>query len=442
MFQLLSVLIIAIFSGYLLYQMWKNTSVGIWCIFICLIIGEIGRLSFLPIPVLALDAFVIIFCIIWLLKQWYYHKNPILGNLFTPFLLFILFATISLITQGFTLSLSIPEWITSASYLFRLCSYFCIYLIVRNEPLSVNTIVGGILLSSGLLAVLGFIQLWIIPDFTGMQLFGWDPHIGRLLSTWFDPNFIGGFFAGTLLIIVNILAYKKLRTSHKVLLWTILCILLIALYITYSRSAYLFLFTGLFITGIFRSPKILLSGCILLVIFFSFIPRAKERIEDLYGSTFAFLTNSIDYSLDVTAKLRVESWEQALTIFQQYPLLGVGYNTLRYVRINQGMIMQEDVHSGSGSDSSLLTILATTGLVGITIFSFLLFQILKTSWYGYRQKQSPFLSHISFGFFTFILGLLVHSLFVNSFLLPYFLVIVFIGSGSIEQHLFKKTKAF
>ena len=80
-----------------------------------------------------------------------------------------------------------------------------------------------------------------------MHLEGWDPHIGRLLSTWFDPNFIGGFlgFILSITIALGLYYWKEKRTKLALVLGIIGFIGLIALYLTYSRSGYLTLMAGL-----------------------------------------------------------------------------------------------------------------------------------------------------------------------------------------------------
>jgi len=39
-------------------------------------------------------------------------------------------------------------------------------------------------------------SLKFFPSFKDLRMneLGWDPHEGRLLSTWFDPNYVGIYF--------------------------------------------------------------------------------------------------------------------------------------------------------------------------------------------------------------------------------------------------------
>jgi len=61
----------------------------------------------------------------------------------------------------------------------------------------------GLFLISGIVILLGFLQFYILPDISEYSNPGeWDPHTGRLLGTWMDPNFMAGFLGFLLPMIV------------------------------------------------------------------------------------------------------------------------------------------------------------------------------------------------------------------------------------------------
>ena len=82
-------------------------------------------------------------------------------------------------------------------------------------------LIGAMILSLILISLLGFFQLKFFPSFLelGLYLEGWDPHIGRLLSTWFDPNFIGGYLAFILPVILALSLYFKRNKQYR---WAVL----------------------------------------------------------------------------------------------------------------------------------------------------------------------------------------------------------------------------
>ncbi len=421
--------------------LWRLPALTIYVLFTLMILGELGRITLAGQEILLFDLAVLAVGMLGLLRLWWLAKPIELGRLGIPFLLFLLVALLSLL-MGY------PEisWLqkgVSALYWIRLGSYFLLYLVVRNSPVPLPAFLRATMLTAALLAILGFIQLIILPDFTAFSVLGWDPHQGRLLSTWFDPNFLGGFFAFVLLLILGQLYTPMRAKMDRILPWSVALLLLLAIYFTFSRSAYLMLFVGLLVLGIVRSPRLLLTGGVALVLLVGLNSRAQERVEDLAQSVLALGTNSYDYSLDETSKLRVISWQQAIGIFEQSPWLGVGYNTLRYVKLNEGMILDEDIHSGSGSDSSFLTLLATTGVAGTFFFGWMILTMLQVSFSLKNiRTQEPALYNFGFGLGVGLLALLIHSLTVNSLLLPFILTFVLISFAVLETALKGEGKLF
>ena len=103
---------------------------------------------------------------------------------------------------------------------------------------------------------------------------------------------------------------------------------------------------------------------------------------------------------------RVTQWKEAGDIISNYPILGVGFNTLRFARRNLSLTSAEFLmgHSGAGVDNSFLFIGVTSGIIGLLSFIFLLIILfIKIS---YTAKL--------------ILGaILIHGFFLNSFFLPF-----------------------
>jgi hypothetical protein len=100
-------------------------------------------------------------------------------------------------------------------------------------------------------------------------------------------------------------------------------------------------------------------------------------------------------------------------------LLGVGFNTFRYVQKQYGFLEpgQEEIHSGAGSDSSLLFVFATTGIIGFFVYLVaLLFPALE----AFLRKKGNWLM-----VFTLIGAFLLESQFINSLFYPQIMFIFF-----------------
>jgi O-antigen ligase len=105
--------------------------------------------------------------------------------------------------------------------------------------------------------------------------------------------------------------------------------------------------------------------------------------------------------LERTASIkgRINNWREGGVMFSRYPLLGVGYNALRYAR-NQ----PTGNHAGAGWDNSLLVVATTTGVIGLVVFLKFLREVWQPS--NWLVKTSG-------------VAIIIHSLFVNSLFFPW-----------------------
>ena len=290
-------------------------------------------------------------------------------------------------------------------------------------------LVGAMISSMVLIVVLGFLQLKFFPSFLelGLYLDGWDPHIGRLLSTWFDPNFIGGYLAFLMPVTLALGLYYKQekRLKWAALLFVISAVGLAALYLTYSRSGYLALIASLGILTFFKSRKLLIALVMVAVIGFTLSPRVQERTIEAVDSAKGLIGLDSQKPLDPTAQLRVYSWQFAREIIADHLLLGVGYGRYAYEINQRGHGLLSD-HSSGGSDSSLLTIWAQTGIFGLLSYLAIGFVATVTAirriW-----KKNDFNSYLLLGFLSGFAGMMLHSVFVNSLL--YALMMTYLWPG-------------
>jgi O-antigen ligase len=403
------------------------------------IAGEFSRFSFLGRSIVLSDLFIPIFefVIFWRLT-----KRPLDKNIQTPLKVLAAFLCVAIFSLLFSLTvLPFSEFAQSGLYLFRLIVYIgllpCSYWLISKE--NYQQILKYIIISTLLIAATGFIQLQLLPNLEELaKTAGYDPHINRLVGSWLDPNFIGGFFAFMSLIISSIAIYDKSKKRRYFLLG-IAAILLIALFLTYSRSAYLAFAVGLLVMGIIKARKLLIIVMIIATIGIASSERAQQRIGELATSMTSVLFNSSE-NPDPTARLRIKNWEQTLNLISQKPLLGHGYNTLTYIKLKEGFVQDEDVHSASGSDSSLLTILATTGIFGIFFFLIFYFIVLKKLFQTWKKRKPKFIKGLSLGLFSGIIALLIHSNFVNSLLFPQIMIFLFILLGLFYKTINLKDK--
>ncbi|MFA5270023.1 MAG: O-antigen ligase family protein [Patescibacteria group bacterium] len=373
-----------------------------------LIGGQLLRFSLFGFTLTALDIAVLAWAIFWLgglLTRFRRYPTP---RFLWWSIGFACLAVVSLI--GALRFIGVPELVVASSYLIRWVAYALLvylgYALAKSSQL-----LPALGLVFGLIATLGILQWLIVPDLAFLERFGWDPHQGRLVSTFLDPNFVGGFLAiGVALAIPQFLTNKTTRLRWY---WGVILLLsLVGIYLTFSRSALLALFAVIVIIGVLRYR--LFSAALLIVVILSCAasPRWLERGK---GAV----------TMDQTARYRIESWVEGVNIMRHEPLIGVGFNTLPYTRANYGYPITG--HSASGFDSSLLTVGVTTGGLGLLAYLGLLGSALLLAWKKWRRSSAP----VALSFMAVTLALLVHSLFVNSLLYPSVLTVWWIILGLV-----------
>lgn len=309
--------------------------------------------------------------------------------------LFVLMALISLL--GSLRLVTLPEMLISGLFLIRWVVYAGLfvwaYLLNQTQRHHLFNFVG---LSLGLIVLLGLFQLVIFPNLGFWERLGWDPHQNRLVSTFLDPNLLGGFLVMGLVIPLH----QWFSSATKIYwrwAWLLIIVLInLAVFLTYSRSALLALVVFWLVIGL-RYWRIALVGLLLVGLVILVSPRLQTRVAGIFN-------------IDITAQQRLDSWQDALTIIQQEPLLGVGYNTLPYTKAQ--FIYQPQSHAYSGFDSSLLTITTTTGSLGLAAYLGMVLLILA----GLLKRIWANQQFLALGVLASTMALISHSLFVNSWL--------------------------
>lgn len=285
-------------------------------------------------------------------------------------------------------------------YLIRLCAYFYFSVLVYHIAYSVKhkqslvgkagkaLILNSLLYLSLISSLFGWIQFFMFPDIKAFFTFGWDEHLYRLVGTFLDPTFLGLIITFGALISI----YKK---KHLLFIF-----LIFSLIFTYSRASYLALFASLLYIVInrFISKKFLIVIPIFLFLVF-LIPTTKNK--------------SISFFRTYSTHAKLQNYINTIQIFKTSPVFGIGYNNLCFTKNKFIEPESYNSHACSGSDSSLLYVLATTGVLGFIVFVNLLYNLWKTSNILFR---------------SLMISALIHSCFSNSLFYPwilFYLIIVY-----------------
>jgi O-antigen ligase len=385
---------------------------GYWVLIISVITGQITRIGNLGVLT---DLLIPFYLGYWLLTR--DKKRPLPFSKSILLVVVWLFYLLGNLLINLNFIPAVGGEIGAILYWVRLASYMSLLLPLidyrsQNPERVDNQLWYMVFVSSVILSILGFAQLVLFPDFSFMAQYGWDPHQGRLLSTWYDPNFLGGFLGlASVIILSRVLVFLKENKSWQkqniILLsaWIIgLGVVLGALILTYSRSALLAFLIGVTIVTILISRRTFVLVLISLSIIVISNPRLQTRIQGAI-------------QVDVTASLRIQSWRETLDDIDKNPIWGIGYNTIKYQTI-----VPSELNSASGRDSSLLTLWLTGGIIGLGIFLIIIFNSIIKAFHKISKSGLERVWGV-----VIIAGwalILVHSMFVNSIFFPHILIFI------------------
>jgi O-antigen ligase len=384
-------------------------------------LAEVSRFQFSNGIAISLNDIILSLTVaVWLIYRLINRKKKTKpGFLKKPILVFTAIAAISLLVNVFNLN-PISASI-SAMYLVRWLLYAFIYFIVLDFDRAFKKIAANALLVSGSLVVFaGYIQFFFFPSLRNLFYLGWDDHLYRMFSTFLDPNFAGAFFVMFFLLTLSILINNlKKITNIKTIVLIILCLSSLgAVYLTYSRSAFLMLVVGLLSFLWLKGKRKALIAVFFVLVMLIFISPKAFKLE---GTNFLRI---------VSTQERIVSLEQGLGVFLKSPVLGVGFNSFRYA-LNRDFGMNnsnwQTSHAGAGTDNSFLFVLATTGVIGFSIFIYLILKMLLLA-RRYLKNEYAIL------FCGIILGLIADSVFINSFFYVLILEWVWILAAFTESN--------
>jgi len=345
--------------------------------------GQLLRINFHGVSFPVIDIFIVLLSFVNIISL-YRQKKLKIKNRFLALFLLTAIATFTLNYFKFGL-LSLKP----IMYLARLISLFSLFIFTRNPKIVTNFTKKFFLICLIANIFFGIVQYMFWPDLTYFKSLNWDPHLNRLVSTFFDPTFTGIIY---LIFLIKIFLDNKF--SFKI---PILIVTYIAIALTYSRSTFLSFFIAfLYISIKKRNPKIIIVSSIILILTVICLPHPPGEGTKLERTS--------------SVKAKIENYQEGISTFARSPIIGHGYNYLSLIRYP---VPNESSHSSSGFDSSLITILTTTGTIGLFFFVLGIINYFKTV--TLVQK-------------TIHLSILIHSLFANSLLYPWVIVcLYFIG---------------
>lgn len=247
-------------------------------------------------------------------------------------------------------------------------------------------------------------------DFNFYSTFRWintehyshDIRISGPLS-FLGPNELGIFYSMYTFLLIGISYFMPDKRIRWLIFFVCTCNLYPILY-SYSRAAYMCMFTGIILLGLMKDRKLLLIPIVLIIGYSYILPNSVvERIdstflgnetvsEDVLKSS---AVNVGSVTLDTVGRKAL--WDKAQAYFNQHPIIGIGFDTFRH---REGMI----------THSLYMRILAEQGLAGMLVYIIFISTLLKQGYRLYRRSENQIFKGIGLGFFLCVSVHLVGSI--------------------------------
>lgn len=374
-------------------------------------LGQLGAISLGNTITLYLHD---IFAAVLLLYALISKKISSNGSLTRPILIFAAVAVISLIVNYHRFSIMQIE--IALLYLVRWIVYSVLYFIAFKAVNPSKRWLIFLYWYGVAVAALGLVQYVYYPYLRNLSYLGWDPHLFRVFSTFFDPNYLSIFLVLTLFLGMYYVSKMKWYFFAGQL------VTFVAFCLTYSRSGYVAFIVGLFVYALFmRKLKVFLVGIFLFIAILFMLPKADGEGVKLFRTVSTFA--------------RVGNWERGFVLIKDAPIFGYGFNTLRYVQEQRGWVTDKNgvpSKAGAGLDDSFQFLWATTGILGLLSYIWILVRMGKIFVRLLNNGNTRVLGVIGI---STLIATIIHSQFINSLFYPQILMWWFIVAGASEQTL-------
>ncbi|MFZ5437771.1 MAG: hypothetical protein ACOZAK_01860 [Patescibacteria group bacterium] len=270
-------------------------------------------------------------------------------------------------------------------YLLRLVDYGLFVYALQKVKLTYQPYL-GLLIAGTLIGVWGLGQYIAIPDVRFLNIFGWDNHYYRLISTIFDPAFTG------IILVLTVGLWQRLinqKPAYQQSGWLTQTILILAIAATFSRASYLAL--GLLTTHqwLTTNQKIKWSflGIVFLLTIILLPKPGGEGVNLARTSTLEARSENIQENL---ITLEGSQWLWGRGLFN-----------------NDAQKTSYTNNHAQLPDNLLILVINGTGVIGLTLFGLLTFKWIKIF---YKQDKL---------WGILLITVLIHSLFNNTLLQPF-----------------------
>ena len=320
-----------------------------------------------------------------------WRPNPINSGI-------LLYYGICIVATLDALRISVPSWDRAVAFfvMLKMLEFYMIYFMVGLAITTATSIRRQLVF---------FMFVALIISSYGIFTIGTLDRIGAPFEAGgIEPNTLGGYLSIVIVVALSLFLYAP-RRRQKALLFGLAAAAFIPMIWTLSRASYMAVVAGLVALAIL-SKRALFAVVLVVFIVLSpfFMPdKAVERVRYTFqqesGVPVTIAGRETNLKVDKSTYERIYVWQKVRFNLGVWPWLGGG-------------VAWETV-----LDSQYARVLIETGILGMTAFSFLLVQILRTTHQAFRWSRDWIFKGLALGVTAATVGLMVHAMGTISFLI-------------------------
>lgn len=323
------------------------------------------------------------------------NTRHIAPGLKIPFLLFIDITAITgmLTTHNINISMG--------AFFFKTLEYMLIFFmmaeVINTRKRLINILI-TVSISSFIVGFDGIYQLITRLDF----LRKFPLYAGKMTASFQFPNNLGGYLTTVIPIPLSFIIQSATNRKIRFFLAALSILLMACLLFTQARGAWLGFVAGLFFVCLFGGKKMFFRAFFIIAVFLIILvlfspPVVKDQVRSF-----------MSMSSDVSANDRMIIWKTGWRMFTDRMYLGHGLGTFMNVF---GSYKPKSYSEIVYAHNCYLQLAAEMGIIGLFIFLWFVFALLKGAILKFMKYEDRFLRAALIGFAGGILAYLVHSLF-------------------------------
>lgn len=355
------------------------------------------------------ELFLICLCILYMFKWIKYSREDAVK--FSPFngcimffigvmlFLMIISPNEKIAVEGFRVNVQHMLW------------YFVVFQLLKNTD-AVKKISGVFVGLVGMLAIYGIYQYvigvempasWISSSEVGIRT--------RVYAIFTSPNIFGSLLVLAFPICIAFIIIHK-GIAGKIIFSVLLVCMAASLVFTYSRGAWIGVVCAVGIYLLLKDKRLIVPAVIGGMIILVLVPSISSRI--IYMLSPEYMASSMKAG-------RLIRWITGFQILQEHPWFGLGLGSFGgAVAANHdltAMVQGMSVHTFY-MDNYYMKIAAEAGLIGLTAFVWLMWQVFSISLKTVSIIQDKKLKELGTGILAGLVGVIVHNCVENVFEVP------------------------